>query len=119
MERVRRILRRAFGEAVSEAPGEQGFFVAVGRIGVRVQVQESGAVQCYSWIAQEREITSELGLAIARRNQSLTFGSLSVDGEDAIILEHWLFPESVDKVVLPRLVTLIAAMADSIDDELR
>ena len=118
MGSVERILRRAFGEAVTRAPDEPAWFVAIGSVGVRVQLEESGAVQCYSWVARGREITAELGLALARRNNELSFTSLSIDDEDAIIVEHWLFPESVDRVVLPRTVTFVATVAESIDDEL-
>lgn len=48
----------------------------------------------------------------------LSFGALCIDGEDAIILQHSLFPESVDEVVLPRLVGVLASTAESLDDEL-
>jgi hypothetical protein len=48
----------------------------------------------------------------------LSFGALCIDGEDAIILQHSLFRESVDEVVLPRLVGVLASTAESLDDEL-
>jgi hypothetical protein len=116
-------LRAAFGEAVRGNPDEPAFFVALGRIGVRVDVRAVGdddaAIDVLSWIGQGLDVTPELGLWLARRNTELSFGALCVDGEDAIVLQHSLFADGASGVVLPRLVALIAETADLLDDELR
>lgn len=116
-------LRATFGELVRDAPAEPAYFVALGSIGVRVEVgavgDDEAVIDVYSWLAQRLPITPELGLFLARRTAELGFGALSIDAEDAIILQHSLFAEGANAVVLPRLVALIASTAEVLDDELR
>jgi hypothetical protein len=117
------LLRAAFGEAVRDAPGEPAYFVAVGRVGVRVNVEAVGDAdavrELYAWIAQGLAVTPEVGLYLAERNIAMRFGSLAVDGERAIIFQHSLFAEAVGAVVLGRLVGVLASSADALDQELR
>lgn len=116
-------LRAAFDDLVRAAPGEPAYFVGLGTIGVRVEVRavgdEDAAIDVYSWIGRGLAITPELALFLARRTIELSFGALGVDDEDAIILEHSLFADGANGLVLPRLVALIASTADELDDELR
>ena len=122
--RVGRWLRVAFGDAVAEAPSDPtAYYVAQGRIGVRVNVVPVGdgdaVIEAYSWIGQGVPITDWLGRYLAERNAELRFGTLSIDGEGAIILAHSLFGDGADEVVLPRLVRIISETADALDEELR
>jgi hypothetical protein len=122
-ERVGVHLREAFGELVKEAPDGSAFFVPLGRIGVRVEVEAVGEqdalVECYAWIAQKLAVDEALGSFLAHRNAGLRFGALCVDGEGAVIFRHALFAESASKIVLARLVEVMADTADTIDQELR
>jgi hypothetical protein len=122
-QRVGVQLREAFGELVAEAPDGSAFFVPLGRIGVRVEVEAVGdgnaLVEAYSWIARDLTVDDPLGSFLAHRNAGLRFGTLCVDGEGAVILRDALFPESVSKTVLARLVRLLADTADELDEELR
>jgi hypothetical protein len=121
--RAGRHLRAAFGEPVLEAPDEPAYFVPLGSIGVRVNIEPIGehdaVLQAYAWVAQGLPVTPEIGLYLAERNIELRFGSLCVDGEDAIILQHTLFSEATSETVLDRLVRAIAESAQTLDDELR
>ena len=122
-KRVDGYLREAFGELVKEAPDGTAFFVPLGHIGVRVEVEAVGAqdalVECYAWIGQDLAVDEALGSFLAHRNAGLRFGALCVDGEGAVIFRHALFPESAIKTVLARLVEVMADTADTIDQELR
>jgi hypothetical protein len=121
--RVGAELRDAFGELVQAAPHEPAYFVSLGRIGVRVEVEAVGndnaLIETFSWIAQKLTVDDQLAALLARRNATLRFGALCVDGEGDIILRHALFPEQLSKTVLVRLVELISSTADTIDQELR
>lgn len=116
-------LRAAFGEQVLRAPDGSALFVALGPIGVRVEVADVGggdaAIEAYAWIGQDLEITPELGLDLARRNAGLRFGALSVDDEDAIILGHALFGDAAGATAVVRLVRVLAETAEALDAELR
>jgi hypothetical protein len=116
-------LRSAFGDAVIESPDEPAYFVGLGSIGVRVEVEPVGAddavIAAYSWIAQGLRVTAELALDLVQRNAELRFGALSVDGEGAIILGDALFADGASEKVLARLVTVLAATAEALDAELR
>jgi hypothetical protein len=116
-------LRSAFGDAVIESPDEPAYFVGLGSIGVRVDVEPVGeddaVIAAYSWIAQGLPVTPEVGLALAERNAELRFGALSVDGEGAIILGDALFAEGAAGQVLARLVRILAESAEALDAELR
>lgn len=118
-----RWLRSSFGGAVLEAEDESAYFVARGRIGVRVQVTPVGdgdvVLEAYSWIAQGLHTGPELGLFLAERNAELRFGALSIDGEGAIILGHTLFADGASEAVLSRLVQILAESAEALDAELR
>jgi hypothetical protein len=122
-KRVDGYLREAFGELVKEAPDGSAFFVPLGRIGIRVEVEAVGAdqalVESYSWIAQDLTVDDALGSFLAHRNAGLRFGALCVDGEGAVIFRHALFAESTTKTVLARLVEVMADTADTFDQELR
>jgi hypothetical protein len=117
------LLRLTFGERVQESPHEPAYFVGLGRIGVRVNVEPVGdgdaVLELYAWIAQGLSITPAIGVYLARRNVELRFGSLCIDGEDAIILQHALFSEAVSGVILERLVRVMAESAEALDDELK
>jgi hypothetical protein len=121
--RVGAELREAFGERVQEAPNEPAYFVALGRIGVRVEVEavgsESALIETYSWIAQSLTVDDRIAAFLVRRNAGMRFSALCVDGEGAIILRQALFPEQLSKAVLVRLLELMSATADTIDQELR
>lgn len=116
-------LREAFGERVQEAPHEPAYFVALGRIGVRVEVEavggENALIETYSWIAQQLTVDDQITAFLVRRNAGMRFSALCVDGEGAIILRQALFPEQLSKTVLVRLLELMSATADTIDQELR
>jgi hypothetical protein len=116
-EQARRDLEGAFGGLIQER--EPSIFVAAGRVGVRVDVADDGVIAVWSWIGQGLPITPALGLWLARRASGLRLGALVVDDEDAILLQHALFPEGANGVVLPRLVALMAETADAVDAELR
>lgn len=122
-EQAQRHLEGAFGPQVQEHPHEPSFFVATGRVGVRVDVtavgEDDAVIDVLSWIAQGLPVTPDVGEWLARRAISLGFGALAIDGEDAIILQHSLFAEGANGVVLPRLVALMGTTADAIDAELR
>ncbi len=122
-EEAGRCLRAGFGELVLESPDEPAFFVRLGSVGVRVNVEPAGEdaaiLEAYAWLARDLAIDAELGLFLARHNVELQFGSLCVDVEDAVILQHALFEESVSEPVLERLVRLLAHTADTLDAELR
>ena len=115
-------LREAFGELVKEAPDGSAFFVPLGRIGVRVEIEAVGddgaLIETYAWIAQSLTVSEEIAAFLAYRNAGLRFGALCVDGEGAIILRHALFAEATSKTVLARLVEVMANTADSLDQEL-
>jgi hypothetical protein len=122
-QRVGEWLRAAFGEAVRQARGEPTYFVALGRVGVRVDIVPVGGgdsvVEAYSWIGQGIPITDELGRHLAERNAELNFGTLSIDGEGAIILGHSLFGDGASETVLTRLVRILAETAEVLDGELQ
>lgn len=122
-QRVGVQLREAFGELVKDAPDASAFFVPLGRIGVRVEVEavgsENALVECYAWIAQELTVDEALGSFLAHRNAGLRFGALCVDGEGAVIFRHALFEEAASKTVLMRLIEVMADTADTLDEELR
>jgi hypothetical protein len=122
-DRVAGYLVEAFGELVKHAPGEPAFYVPLGRIGVRVEIEAVGAqnaiVECYCWIAQKVTVDDQVAALLARRNAGMRFCSLCVDAEGAIILRHALFAETVTEPILARLITLIASAADELDEELR
>ena len=107
---------------MSVAPDEPAFFVALGRIGVRVETESVGAdaaiVECYSWIAQSALVYEPLAAFLARRNASMRFASLCVDGEGAVIIRHAMFSEATSKELLARLVKTLAVAADEIDLEI-
>jgi hypothetical protein len=121
--RTGELLRESFEDGVLALEEEPAYYVRLGRIGVRINVEpvgESDAVlETYSWVAQELETTSELGRYLAERNVQLRFGSLCIDGEGAILLQHALFAEATNEVVLTRLVRIMAESADALDQELR
>jgi hypothetical protein len=108
---------------VLEAPDGDAYYVALGRIGVRVEAEaigESEAVaECYSWILQGASVDDALAHALVRRNASLRVGALCVDGEGAVILRHALLSGAVDEPGLQRVVEILAHVADEIDSELR
>jgi Putative bacterial sensory transduction regulator len=116
-------LSEAFGELVKHSPDGTAFFVPLGRIGIRVEVEPVGddnaLLQCYAWIGQDLVIDEAIASFLAHRNAGLRFGALCVDGEGAVIFRHALFPESVTKTVLARLVEVMADSADTIDQELQ
>jgi hypothetical protein len=116
-------LRSAFSDAVTEAPDEPAYFVALGAIGVRVNIEPIGAddavIEAYSWIAQGLAVTPELGLYLAERNAEVRFGALSIDGEGAIILGYALFADGASEAVLERVVRILAESAQALDEELR
>lgn len=122
-EQAGKWLRRSFAGEVSEAEDESAYYVARGRIGVRVQVTPVGdedvVLEAYSWVAQGLHVTPEVGLYLAERNAELRFGALEVDGEGAIILGHTLFADGAGEVVLVRLVEVLAETAEALDGELR
>lgn len=122
-QRIQGYLRESFGELVKDAPDGSACFVALGRIGVRVEAEAVGdgdaLVESYSWIAQDLTVDEALGSFLAHRNAGLRFGALCVDGEGAVIFRHALFAESASKIVLARLVEVMADTADTIDQELR
>jgi hypothetical protein len=122
-QQLSRMLREAFGELVREAPEEPAFFVPSGRIGVRVEVEavsdQNVLIECYSWVAQGLPIDGRVCEFLVRRNASLRFGALCVDGEGSIFLRHALFAEQLQEPVLSRLIQLLGSTADTIDDELR
>jgi hypothetical protein len=121
--RAGELLRRSFGEVVLAAEDEPAYFVPLGRIGVRVGVERAGddgaVLEAYAWIAQGLAVSPALGLHLAERNAALRFGALCIDGEGDVILQDALFAESVDGVVLERLVRVLAQSADALDAELR
>lgn len=120
---AQRDLDGAFGERLQAHPAQPSLFVKQGRVGVRVDVTPVGAdaavIGVLSWIAQGLPVTPAVGEWLARRASRLNFGALAIDGEDAIVLQHALFAEGANGVVLPRLVVLMASTADAIDAELR
>lgn len=122
-ERVDRYLHEAFGELVKNAPNEPAFFVPLGRIGVRVEVEEiddhNAIVECYAWIAQQLTADERLAAWLARRNAGMRFAALCVDDEGAVIVRHALFADGLEKPVLARLVEVMASTADELDEELR
>jgi len=122
VDRVGEHLNRAFGDQVSRAPNEPAFYVALGRIGVRVTVEpiegEEGVVDAYSWIGQGLPITPDLALRLAERNAELRFGALCIDGEGAILLKHALFADALSEPVLTRLVGILTETTDALDAEL-
>jgi hypothetical protein len=122
-ERVAGLLREAFGELVKHAPSEPAFFVPLGRVGVRVEIEAVGEqdaiVECYSWIAQQLTVDDRLAAFLAHRNAGLRFAALCVDGEGAVIVRHAIFAESTEKRVLARLLETLSAIADELDEELR
>ncbi len=121
--RIGTYLREAFGELVKEAPDEPAYFVPLGRIGVRVEAEavgdDSALVEAYAWIAQRIAVDDEVARFLARRNAGMRFGALCVDAESDVILRHALFPDATSKVVLARLVEVLADTADKLDEELR
>jgi Putative bacterial sensory transduction regulator len=121
-DRVATYLRESFGELLSHAPSEPAFFVALGRVGVRVEIEAVGAdaaiVECYSWIAQSAVVDEHLAAFLSRRNASMRFASLCVDGEGAVIIRHALFAEATSKELLARLVGALAMAADELDLEI-
>jgi len=115
-------LREAFGELVQEAPDGSAYFVGLGRIGVRVEVEavgeETALVESYSWIAQRVKVSERVADFLVRLNAEMRFTALCIDGEDAIILRNALFPEQLEKAVLARQIELLSVAADRIDQEL-
>lgn len=123
MRRTDELLHASFGELVLASETEPAFFVALGPVGVRVNVESIGddaaMVEAYAWIAQRVSITPELGLFLVQRNVELRFGSLCIDEEGAIVLQHALFAEAVGVDVLERLVRILAHLGEELDEELR
>ena len=121
-DRVEGYLRESFGDLLSSAPSEPAFFVALGRVGVRVEIEAVGAdaaiVECYSWIAQSALVDENLAAFLSHRNASMRFASLCVDGEGAVIIRHAMFSEATSKELLARLVQSLAAAADEVDLEI-
>jgi hypothetical protein len=122
-DRVGGYLSGAFGELVKHAPDEPAFYVPLGRIGVRVEIEavdeQNAIVECYCWIAQQLTVEEQLAAFLAHRNAGMRFGSLCVDGDGAVILRHSLFAEAVTQELLSRLVQILAHTADELDEELR
>lgn len=123
LELTGRHLREAFGELVKDAPGEAAFFIPLGRLGVRVEIEAIGdqqaLVEVYSWVAQRIVVDDGLTDFLVRRNAGLRFGALCVDGEGDIIFRHALFPDGAGKPVLRRLIEVMADTADTLDEEIR
>ncbi len=121
-DRVAGYLAQAFGELVRHAPDEPAFYVPLGRIGVRVEIEAVGEtdaiVECYSWIAQSAVVDEHLAAFLAHRNASMRFASLCVDDEGAIIVRHAMFSEALTKELLARLVRALAMAADELDLEI-
>ena len=122
-EQIGGFLRTGFDELVLASPDEPAYFVRLGAVGVRVNVEAAGEaealIEAYSWLAPQLRIDAEVGLHLARLNVELRVGSLCIDAEDAIILQHALFAEAVSAPVLERLVRLLAHTAETLDAELR
>ncbi len=116
-------LRAGFGELVIQSPDEPAFFVGLGATGVRVDVEPLGEdeaiLEAYCWLAQGLRIDAEVGLFLARRNVELRIGSLCIDDEDAIILQHGMFAESLVPGTLERIVRVLADLATELESELR
>lgn len=122
-EQAVRDLEGVFPGRVSLHPEEPSLFVATGRTGVRADVvavgEEDAVIDVLSWIAQGLRVTPAVGAWLARRAADLRFGAPAIDDEDAIVLQHALFADGANGVVLPRLVALLGETADEIDAELR
>jgi hypothetical protein len=116
-------LRASFGELLLESSEEPAYFVRLGPVGVRVNVEAVGedeaVIEAYSWVARGLRIDAEVGLHLARQNIELRIGSLGIDGEDAIILQHALFADAASEPVLERVVRVLAGVAEQLDDDLR
>lgn len=116
-------LRGSFGELLLSSPDEPAYFVRLGPIGVRVNVEPIGeddaVIEAYAWVARDLRVDAEVGLHLARQNVELRIGSLCIDDEDAIILQHVLFSDAASEAVLERVVRVLAGMAEQLDEDLR
>lgn len=116
-------LRERFGELVVQSPDEPAFFVGLGATGVRIDVQPFGddeaVLEAYCWLAQGLRVDAEVGLFLARENVELRIGSLCIDGENAILLQHALFTDSLTTDTLERVVRLLAGLGEQLESELR
>jgi hypothetical protein len=116
-------LRERFPGIVLPAEDEPAFFVALGEIGVRLDIeslgQDSAMVEAFAWIARGLEPSAELGLLLAQRNAELPIGSLCIDASGSIFLQHALLAESVEPSALERVVRYLAHAAETLDAELR
>jgi hypothetical protein len=116
-------LREAFAGNVLESEQEPAYLVTLGEVGVRVGVEplgeESAMLEACAWIGRELAIRPELGLFLAERNAQLPLGSLCIDAEGSIFLQHALLAEGVEPSVLERLIRWLAHSAETLDRELR
>lgn len=122
LDLVGQYLRDAYGEDVRESADRPSFFVPTPPNGVWVRVSAIGedevVVDAYTWIGHELEVTAEVEHYLLERNASLRFGKVGIDTDGDLLLEHSLFPEAVEAVVLERVVDLVASVADDLEWEL-
>jgi hypothetical protein len=116
-------LRRCFEGQVAASEQEGAYFVAIGQGGVRVNVaalgEASAMLDACVWIGRGLTASAELGLYLARRNAELPIGSLCIDDDGQIFLQHALLAESVEPSALERVVRYLAHAAETLDEELQ
>lgn len=117
-------LRESYCELAQQS--EQGhpvFLVPGGPHAMRVRVSPIGkdeaVIDVYTWLGRDIQLTPEVARYLLEKNGQLRFGKLSIDPDGDLILEDSLFAEQLDASVVTRLVRLLAAAADEIEDELR
>lgn len=115
-------LREAFGDHVEESPRGPTFLVPGGPHGIRVTVSPIGddeaVVDVYTWVGRDVELTAEVARYLLEKNGHLRFAAAGLDRDGDLRLEASLFPDQVTAAALGRLVDVVAAAADELDQEL-
>jgi hypothetical protein len=120
--RVASYLKQAFGELAEADPDQPVFVLGLGRIAMRIgasSIGDAGAVvDIWTWIGHGITVTPDIALHLVRKNGQLRFGALGLDSDGDILYDHALLDESVSKDSLARIVRVMAASAEELDDEL-
>lgn len=119
--RVQELTTQLFGEEAWADPNAPSFVLRRGSADVHVSVaalEDQAVVAVFSWVATGVTPSEDLCRHLLTENANFVFGGFALGADSAVIYQHTVVGDTIDKQQLRASVRAVAGVADDYDEQI-
>lgn len=122
-QRVGPWLAEIFPQEITASEELPSFSIALGSAVTEVEIlpwkEKESLILARAKVVREVGFDPTLLQYLLRQNNTLRFGSFSIEADHTVVLQHALLGETCDREELEACIRTVASAADRYDDEIR